>query len=410
MASSQDQSSFSANISPEQLNAALSGRFGWLRFPPAIERDYDLETGPRQIRQLTLSALVGMGLYNLFLIADYLLLRDVFGLAVFVRLLVVTPVSVLLYLIMQENRLAPHRNLLASINVVLSFAATAWLLVQSADPLKVMYNQGSLLVILYACLIQRLPFRHSFAAALACNIVFALSVSMQGIASFETLVAIELTVVTGSIFILVAAYTMEREQRLLYLLSLKERLHAAHMEGISNRDALTGLFNRRALDRHLAALRAGPDDWHSRLAVVILDIDHFKVYNDRLGHQAGDECLKRVADLLIEQLREGRDHAFRYGGEEFLLLIAEEGGETAVEAAERIRQALEAKAIPHPLSPTAPQVTASFGVSRADGRDCTPEEVISRADRALYAAKHHGRNRVWPPAAMMPERQPAVTA
>ena len=191
---------------------------------------------------------------------------------------------------------------------------------------------------------------------------------------------------------------MEREQRLLYLMTLRERVRAVQMEGISNRDALTGLFNRRALDAHFERLQAGPPDWQEDHAVIILDIDHFKIYNDRLGHLAGDECLKDVARLLLAEVADGRGQAFRYGGEEFLLLVRERHFAAAVALAERIRAALEARGIPHPGSSTGPVVTASFGVSRAEPGDARPDDIISRADRALYAAKHHGRNRVWPSA------------
>ncbi len=382
----------------QPIDAALARGLQWLRFPPDIEREYDQETGPWKVRQLTASALIGILLYNIFLIADSLLIPDVFRTAVIVRLLIVTPISVLIYVILQESRLARFRNLLASLNLVICFAGTAWLLVISNHPDKVIYNQGALLVIIYACLIQRMEFWYTLATAVICNLLFALSVLNQGLASTNVILAIEMTVISGTIFILYVAYTMEREHRLLYLMTLRERLHATQMEGISNLDALTGLLNRRALEAHFERLEREDPHWQEHHAVIILDIDHFKIYNDRLGHQAGDECLKQVALLLLSEMPEGYGHAFRYGGEEFLLLVAEPDLERATGLAERMREALEAKAIPHPGSSAGSVVTASFGVSRAEQPDSRPDEIISRADRALYAAKNHGRNRVWPPA------------
>lgn len=397
-------------LTAQAIDAELSKGAKWLRFPAEIEREYDHDTGPRKVVQLTMSALVGIMLYNLFLIADSMLMTDVFHLAVIARLLVVTPVSILIYIILQESRLARFRNLLAALNLVICFSATAWLLALSEDPDRVIYNQGAILILVYGCLIQRIEFWYSVATVLACNIIFGASVYLQGLPSGEIVFSIEITVITGSAFILYVAYMMEREQRLLYLLTLRERLRATQMEGISNRDALTGLLNRRALESHFAALEMEMPGWQDSHAVVILDIDHFKIFNDKLGHLAGDRCLKEVADLLVAQLGEGGGHAFRYGGEEFLLLVRETELCGAIALAERIRASLEAKAIPHPGSPTGSVVTASFGASRAEHPAATPDEIISRADRALYAAKNHGRNRVWPPLHPEPVQLPGLAS
>lgn len=310
-----------AGLSAQAVETEIARGAKWLRFPADMEREYDRETGPRKVMQLTKSALVGILLYNLFLIADSMLLSDVFHLAVIVRLLVVTPISILIYVVLQESRLARFRNLLATLNLIISFSATAWLLVLSNDPDRVIYNQGALLVFLYGCLIQRMEFWYTLATALIFNVIFALSVWLQAIPSPEVVIAIEMTVITGSAFILYVAYTMEREQRLLYLMTLRERVRATQMEGISNRDALTGLYNRRALEARFALLDREAPGWQERHAVIILDIDHFKIYNDRLGHLAGDECLKQVALLLIAEMGKTDGDAFRYGGEEFLLLV-----------------------------------------------------------------------------------------
>ena len=95
-------------------------------------------------------------------------------------------------------------------------------------------------------------------------------------------------------------------------------------------------------------------------------------------------------------MRDGKDEAFRYGGEEFLLLVDESDSDRAIAFAETIRRAIEAERLPHPDSSTGPYVTASLGVAQADAMRSTPSEVIARADMALYAAKNGGRNRVWP--------------
>lgn len=370
----------------------------WLRFRPDIERLYEQDTSARHLKRMTVSALVALLFYNVFLLADYLMIRDVMEEAIILRLVIVTPLSLLIYLLMQQSRLTRFHDAMATANVLLVVGSSAYLLVISQDPLRAIYNQGFLLVVVYFCLIQRIRFWMAVICCILSNAVFTVSLLLQRLSPVEAILAIEMTVIVGSLFILAAAYVMEREHRLFYLLSLKERLHAQTMEGISNRDALTGLYNRRALDARLRDLHERSAGAQGSLGIIILDIDHFKIYNDRLGHQAGDDCLKQVASLILSHMRDGQDDAFRFGGEEFLLLIREPDGDRVLAIAERIRRALEEKGIPHPESSTGPSVTAGFGVAHANGMSCVPADLIERADMALYAAKNQGRNRVWPTA------------
>jgi diguanylate cyclase (GGDEF)-like protein len=162
----------------------------------------------------------------------------------------------------------------------------------------------------------------------------------------------------------------------------------------SRQDALTRLGNRVALREQLAALSARATRYGHAYAVVLFDVDRFKVYNDTCGHLAGDDVLSAVAGALAAQCR-GGDAAYRYGGEEFLAILIEQGLEPAALAAERMRAAVEALAIPHPGRGAGAFVTVSAGVATledADGDDF--KAVVKRADIALYRAKESGRNRV----------------
>ena len=123
------------------------------------------------------------------------------------------------------------------------------------------------------------------------------------------------------------------------------------------------------------------------------DLDHFKAYNDALGHPAGDAALRALADILSEHCRES-DSVYRYGGEEFVIIMPEQSVETAVLAMERIRVAVERAAIDHPASPTAPMLTISVGVAERRPGDGSMAGALKRADDALYEAKQAGRNRV----------------
>ena len=190
---------------------------------------------------------------------------------------------------------------------------------------------------------------------------------------------------------------MERDLRRAYLYSLRDRLRHAHADAASKREALTGLANRHHLDEELRNLWARPDG--TPVSVIIVDIDHFKLLNDQYGHASGDLCLKRVAAVLITELRGVSDHAVRFGGEEFLLLLPNMALDNAIQVAERVRRAIEAAAIPNEGAGLRGVVTASFGVASAAVTELKPEQLIAAADNALYAAKRKGRNQVWPPLA-----------
>jgi len=160
-------------------------------------------------------------------------------------------------------------------------------------------------------------------------------------------------------------------------------------------DPLTRIANRRHFDSFLdkewqRALRSG-----TPLSLVVLDVDHFKLYNDALGHPAGDLCLQSVAQAVQSHALRATDLAARYGGEEFVLLFAETPADKAQLLAESIRKRVEALRLEHPRSPTSAWLTASIGVATMipTQRDAI-ETLFAAADRAMYRAKEGGRNRV----------------
>jgi diguanylate cyclase (GGDEF)-like protein len=178
----------------------------------------------------------------------------------------------------------------------------------------------------------------------------------------------------------------------------------ARLETLSTTDALTGASNRRLFDEHLAEEMRRTQRHGQPLALLFIDIDHFKRYNDRYGHPAGDAALRRVATLLLQQARRPGDLAARYGGEEFALLLPHTDEVAAMVVAERCLAALTSAGIEHADSPTAPHLTLSIGVAahRAVGtavnrvdppRHEDAAAFVARADAALYEAKQRGRAR-----------------
>jgi diguanylate cyclase (GGDEF)-like protein len=162
----------------------------------------------------------------------------------------------------------------------------------------------------------------------------------------------------------------------------------------ANVDGLTGLYNRRWLDNAFGRLleQSRKEDPPGPLCVFMIDVDHFKKYNDANGHRAGDRALMALGDVLKTTLRP-YDFSARYGGEEFLVLMPNTPEGQGVEVAERLRLAVERKAVTMPEGVSLPQITISIGLAMND-TGATPESMIGAADAQLYRAKEAGRNRI----------------
>lgn len=237
--------------------------------------------------------------------------------------------------------------------------------------------------------------------------------------SVQALELLEITVIITlitSLMVLVVNTNRTRANRQLQQLagSLErtveertEQLAAANsqLQRLSDTDGLTGLTNRRCFDallrdRWRTAARSG-----GSLALAMIDIDHFKAYNDHYGHQAGDRCLQQVAAALAAEIRRDSDCLARYGGEEFVVLWCGLSLNQAAAMAERLRRRVESLALPHAHNAAGPTVSLSIGVAarRLPGQVSAPladeiedpiAELLRQADERLYAAKSAGRNRV----------------
>lgn len=180
------------------------------------------------------------------------------------------------------------------------------------------------------------------------------------------------------------------------LVTLSEELHKANdqLSALVEVDSLTGLINRRGLDRILHAEILAARREAQPLTLMLCDLDHFKRYNDQLGHMQGDHCLQQIGRVLRSVCQRPRDTAARYGGEEFALILPCTPRSGAMTFARALGKLLQEQAPPHPDSPTASHVTLSGGITT-----CVPdahtsaEGMLRRADEALYAAKSQGRNR-----------------
>jgi diguanylate cyclase (GGDEF)-like protein len=203
----------------------------------------------------------------------------------------------------------------------------------------------------------------------------------------------------AQIALLWGRYMLNQYRARLFLLNTRDDLRnaeAARTAAILSREAsidpLTNVANRRAFD-DMARDLADARQHLMPVSLCMIDIDHFKQLNDSVGHLQGDLALRAVAGTIASHLRGGSDIVARFGGDEFLLLLANTAIAEALEIAERIRAAIEALELPTPGQP-AQKVTVSIGVSAVMGRQISIEMLIAEADRALYRAKAAGRNKV----------------
>jgi diguanylate cyclase (GGDEF)-like protein len=172
---------------------------------------------------------------------------------------------------------------------------------------------------------------------------------------------------------------------------LRYALQYGMLRQYSDQDTVTGLPNRRAFEDRFRSECARAVRYQRPLALLILDIDHFKAINDTYGHEAGDAVLEATGELIAASVRDA-DVPARYGGEEFVVLMPETGLAEAVEAAERLRRSIAARNVQWRTDAVA--VRASVGISAFPACVGEPEALIGSADRALYTAKASGRNRV----------------
>jgi diguanylate cyclase (GGDEF)-like protein len=204
--------------------------------------------------------------------------------------------------------------------------------------------------------------------------------------------------ICSSILGLGISYALENQERKNFLNTLLLRLTiqkgedlAKQLESLSRLDALTGIANRRHLDEVLDAEWSRALRQHQPMTIMMIDVDYFKIYNDKLGHLAGDECLRQIAQLLAEMTLRSGELAARYGGEEFVLVYPAMDISLAQQQAIRLIQHMEQLAIPHPNGNF---VSFTIGLSVSTP---TPEvniaQLLHHADTALYKAKENGRNR-----------------
>jgi diguanylate cyclase (GGDEF)-like protein len=368
-----------------------------LVFPNELEAQFERDTRHRRAKFLRAATLRTVVVYNLFLLTDWLLLPDTIFFCLASSVFVITPWILFVAWLMRSSLAEAMRERAAASvpTVIVLQIAAIYCLTQSSYAPYSLYI--ALVTMIYAHVIQRLRYFHAVAVSVFMFVVFSLAI--VGVKAMPAAVVATLFLTLGACayMTLIVNFTLDRDVRRSYLHALRDLLKLAEADAEAKRDALTDLANRHYLNARAAEIWRAGDERSSPVAIVLLDVDHFKSFNDLYGHPAGDACLKRIAACVTAELRNIDDLAVRYGGEEFLLLLPATDIADAVRIAERARRAIAALGIPHDGAEKTGLVTASLGVAAAPVSALSSAELIAAADIALYTAKRNGRNQVCPP-------------
>jgi diguanylate cyclase (GGDEF)-like protein len=379
--------------SPHELDEALADRrLGAL--PEWLERRFQRDTMEDQTRALFRAALAAALVYNVQLVVEWLLTPDAFWLGAALHFGFVTPVLLLIAAFARAAVTPLRRDLMGiAIPALIAGEAACVQFASASQAAPYFLSQFAVIAILCNACLPVGPRVSLWMTALCLALQAALAHARGAAGGVDAgrLIPISLC----SLMTLHLAFQRSGQARRSYLLDLRQRMRMAEVGQEARHDPLTGLANRRRLEETAARLWVNDSALVSPVAVVLYDVDRFKAFNDLYGHQAGDDCLRRIAACALAEIGAQDDVAARYGGEEFILLLPRTPLEEARRVAERLRAAVAALRIPHAGGEELDVVTASFGVACADSSALGFAELTAEADAALYRAKHAGRNRVF---------------
>jgi diguanylate cyclase (GGDEF)-like protein len=364
-----------------------------LRFPPAIETEFEQQMRSYRAGVVRSGAIPAAVIYNAFIVADILLMPDTILFAAFLHFCLVTPVIFLVGYGYGRIARPAFQEITAAAIPLLMVLQIMTIYSLNTNEASDHYQYLAIMVVVYMNVNQRLGSRFAIATTLTLTSTYLVFI-LAGHSPLHVQLVGASSMAAAGYLTLMANMRMERDVRHAFLRRLKDQLLREAAQSEANRDALTGLWNRRHLDEVSFAMWSRAEDGTMPVAVIMIDIDRFKPFNDHHGHQAGDDCLKAVADAIAAEMRTDSDVAVRYGGEEFLALLPGTEFGDAARTAERIRRAIEDLGVAHGSGGV---VTASFGVAAGSMSTHSLSALISAADAALYAAKHNGKNQVWPP-------------
>jgi len=369
-------------------SAQLHRGFPWLRFGPELEEEFREHHVRRQLVQTRIALLAGMALFMLFALRDYELLPEaVWHYTVALRAYVIEPALLLMLLVSFAPIPARWIERSGAVIVVVVMGATGACVLISAYMGSPLPYEALLVVMVFVIFLTGLRFYHATLTTFAVAAAYLAARAVLDLPDAETLKQ-GLYLYVIALIGWLGAYMLEWSRRMNFLSGAVMKFRASH-------DPLTYLYNRRAALEHLHRSWRLAERERRPLAVLLLDVDHFKRFNDHYGHLHGDGCLSEVAMALHHRLRRPMDLVARYGGEEFLAVLYGVAGDNVRQVGEAVRALVQGLGIEHAENPPPGVVTVSIGASWVEPAEAgtSIETLLETADRALYRAKEAGRNR-----------------
>lgn len=371
---------------------------GWHLSEP-LESLYQNDQSTRREYQVRAGLILGMVIYALLGVVDWLLMREMITTVWAMRFGAM--VLVLLFLSLwpvQWQVTQPGQS--RYISTLLMALAIESVIAVAPLPGRNAYLMAQVLLFLFSFILLRTPFAYSLRAAVIVILLHNMMLIVVVRAPAVEAIINNIMLLSAAGIALLANYLLETNERRAFLQTLLVRRQKAELEEANTRlerlsveDPLTGLANRRRFETIL------DEEWRRclrqelPLAVMMVDVDSFKLYNDTYGHQAGDECLARIAQELQLFARRPGDCVARFGGEEFVIVWPGATGDEAYMEMLKLVEQIRSLRIRHHVSPVAEIVTVSVGIAACvPGTNDSPFRLVRDADMALYHAKRQGRN------------------
>ncbi len=373
---------------------------GWLpAIPAALRRDFAAER-LLQCRQFNRRLLIIMTLiFDLYWVGEFATAPEILSLSGLLRFGVMTPAVLLFTALDQRGRVGRHYNAWLLLLTIAPCMISSLLYIRVSSPAALAEIHAMPLVLLGTSLAVRMPPREFFINSVLAPLIFISALFFCRVLQHHSILPLALFELSIAAATLGFNLQLEWRDRRMFLLNTADRI-MRNMLDAANRglmretltDALTGVANRRCFDDTLALFWQRGLGNHKAIGLIMVDIDHFKRYNDHYGHPAGDDCLRLVAARIAALVRE-QDVLARYGGEEFAILLPDASPESVRHVAERVREGVEQLGLANEGAGPGAVVTVSLGLGCiSPHRGAIMRDLVAIADNELYAAKRGGRN------------------
>lgn len=383
-----------------------------LAFYPKLEEQFQNHYTKKFAEHIRYTVVAGGFLFFLSYLIDLYFLPDHRD-TLLLRFGLIGPVILALMVIVHTDLFEKHRQMLAFLSATTLSIGLMLITYQMPDNLRLLYINGMILVLIYAFCFTRIQFISALRFAGINFICLNLLLLVQGDISIRGILAHNAMFIFSCFLLLVNNFIMETSERQEFLQERMidiEKAHIKklnqHLRNLATKDAMTGISNFRHFQHAFANEWRRANRYEYPISLILMDFDKFKALNDTYGHQQGDESLKKIAAVINSFGRRPGDLAVRYGGDEFLLMLVDAGETDALNIAEKIRQAVVDLNLPNKNSSVQPIVTLTIGVATSCADDDeNGEQLLSRADKALFIAKENGRNCVAGQSGLLHENQ-----